>query len=166
MCRCSAACTSGSKLFHADPLMVGAFPGSAVHAHDLLQNLPDREPVWFDLALLEYARVDRKNNARVAITSFTQTICELHQSSGEPMQHAETVRKQFGKTLEEYETILYMRDERVSKLAEGDSLIACCAACSGLRESVGMIFPTSNFFRDLPLQNLQIGLLQNHFALP
>lgn len=118
--------------------MVGAFPGSAVHAYDLLQSSPDREPVWFDLALLEYARVDRKNNARVAISSFTQNICELHQSAGEPMQHAETVRKQFGKTLEEYETILYLRDEKVSKIAEGDSLIACCAACSGLGISKGI----------------------------
>lgn len=136
-CRCSELGAISNKLFHVHPAMVGAFAGSALHSGNLLTGSGER--TWYDIELLEYLRLHRKNNPRMAIDSFTQTMAELHSRNGEPSHPRDTVRKQLGRTLNEYENVMFQRERTVCDIAEGPSLIDCCPACTGAHRERGDI---------------------------
>lgn len=77
--------------------------------------------------------------------TFTRSVMELQRQSGETAPSEDTLRKQLQKTLEEYENILYMGDEQVRKISEGDQgcLIDGCLACSGMTEQAGALIGSS-----------------------
>jgi hypothetical protein len=106
-CRCSQAPQlEGSKNLHANPLLCSAFP--AKMAMQLDQDWGTRVPVWFDQALLSFLHSLRKHNSRVAIDSMTAALFEQHIKNGcGALASKDTVRKQLGKALAEYETMLF-----------------------------------------------------------
>lgn len=82
--------------------MAGAFPGSALHARDLLAGDPTRHRTWFDLSLLTFASTMRKHNAHIAMDSLTSSLFDMHLSNlGRTLASQRVVREQFGKTVEE-----------------------------------------------------------------
>ena len=118
--------------------MVGAFGGSAVQAQDLQSGGIDRDRSWYDVSLLDFLRSLRKNNARMAIDSLTRTVVELQSQQSQPLPPFDTVRKQLGKTLEEYENVIFKADaELTEKLDPGRSLLDDCAACGGMPKQEG-----------------------------
>jgi hypothetical protein len=84
--------------FHVDPLLLGAFPGSAVQASDLLKSQTGRAPVWFDISLLDMLRLLRSNNPRVAIDSFAHTMFQLQNLRRHlSFKSEDSTRQQLGK---------------------------------------------------------------------
>ena len=118
--------------------MTGSVAGSAVLGSNLLEGSYERERTWYDVEVLEYLRLQRKNYARMAIDSFTQTMEELHRRNGQPFPPRDTVRRQLGRTLEEYENILFINNSEVRDTVEGTSLIDCCPACTGMPKEEGI----------------------------
>jgi hypothetical protein len=118
--------------FHVKPLMVGAFPGSAVQACDLLLSQEGRQPVWFDVDLLDMVRLQRSSNPRIATDSFVHTLYQKQNLRGhQTFFSEESTRKQLGKAVDEYENVLFMVEKGVREVGEGDSLMACCPSCVG-----------------------------------
>lgn len=125
-CRCPE-----QPIFHADPLLCGAFPASPVHATNLHLGRLDRKRTWFSLELLDLLASLRKNNAHTAVDSFTKTLSELHwKCCKQSLSSYEVVRRQLGKAIEENEILLYNCEQQVLDLIEDPTPIGCCAACS------------------------------------
>jgi len=103
-----------------------------VHAVDLLQSLPGRPPVWFDLDLLEMVHLLRLNNPRIAMDSLVHALYQKQNLRGHTaFSSEESTRRQLGEAVEEFGNILFLVSEKIRKVSEEDSLIACCPSCIG-----------------------------------
>jgi hypothetical protein len=138
------ACDSQALLcrrrsYHIDAMLVGAFPGTPVHATDLTSGNNSSDRTWVCIDLLDHLLLTRKNNPRIAMDSTTKTIFEMHKrNNGTTLIQEDTVRKLLGKTLDEYELVRLKQCLEVLAVAEepqaaGGCLQACpaCAAMAG-----------------------------------
>lgn len=133
-------CPDG-HLFHADPLLCGAFPGSSVHAVHLLLGSPERERTWFSVELLDLLASLRKHNAHIATDGFTSTLFELHlKGCGATLPSQEVTRRQLGKAVEEYEILLYKQEAEILDVCQDCNPAGCCACCSNKSQGTGLVY--------------------------
>ena len=97
-----------------------------------------RAPVWFDVALLDFVRLHRAENARVAMDGLVHTLFQLQNLRGHLcFASEESTKRQLGRAADEYENVMSMVDMKVRKVTERDSLVACCPSCNVQIESPG-----------------------------
>jgi len=93
---------------------------------------PGRPPVWFDLDLLEMVHLLRLNNPRITMDSLVHALYQKQNLRGHTaFSSEESTRRQLGKAVEEFGNILFLVSEKIRKVSEEDSLIACCPSCIG-----------------------------------
>ena len=125
-CRCPER-----PAFHADPLLCGAFPGSPVHAVDLLSGRLDRQRIWFAVELLDLLASLRKHNAHIATDGFTTALFEIHMKGcNASLASRDVARRQLGKAIEEYEVLQYNKERRISDICQDHNPVGCCPGCS------------------------------------
>lgn len=102
-----------------------------MHAVDLLSGNSDRQRLWFTVELLDLLASLRKHNAHIATDGFTTALFEVHMKGcSANLASKEVARRQLGKAIEEYEVLLYNKEQRISDICQDPNPIGCCPGCS------------------------------------